>query len=685
MDNEIDYQLLIYGAATIAIGTVIYLVVKKTSPSSPKAIKQSVILPGDERIHISPLTNINEDGTPDLIEYTYEDARTMYQAMIRGNEQSKNGPCLGWRPAPEEPFQWLTYQEVLDRAYAIGSAMVVKGFSPGQNTYIGIYANNRPEWVIAEHSCIKFNMITVPLYDTLGDDACVHIINQANIPLIFLDTVDKLNKLLKRSDEMSTLKVFVLMVGEVSEEIKGACSSKGIEVLTFEEMLKLGQENKKEEQLPNPDDVFSVCYTSGTTGLPKGVILTHSNLIADIAGVYEYTKDCFSVDPSYSHISYLPLAHMFERAMHGLAYIHGGRVGIFQGNPKLLTDDIQALKPASFPSVPRVLNRIYDKVMGQVNSASWLKKKMFYMALNSKRKALERGEICFDTIWDKLVFKKIQLMLGGQLRMMIAAAAPLSPEKMLFFRSAMGCWVFEGYGQTECTAACTFTYPGDVSFGHVGSVIPCCMIKLVDVPEMEYFASDDKGEVCVKGPILSKGYLKNEEKTKDTFDENGWLHTGDIGEWLPTGQLKIVDRKKHIFKLSQGEYVAPEKIENVYIKSLYVAQAFVFGYSLKSNLVGIVIPDEEELMKYAKSKSLDMTFQELCKHKTIYDKLFEDMVKVAKECNLKGFEQVKKIHVSSELFSVENNLLTPTFKARRKQIENTYKTEIDAMYEQVEP
>ncbi|XP_071952415.1 long-chain-fatty-acid--CoA ligase 1-like isoform X2 [Antedon mediterranea] len=572
----------------------------------------------------------------------------------------------------------------MDRACSIGSALVEKGFSPGQNTYIGLYSNNRPEWVIAEQACFRFNMVTVPLYDTLGTDACAHIINEAEIPLVFLDTIDKIQKLLEKSDEMSTLKVFVLMVGEVSEEIKGACSSKGIEVLTFEEMLKLGLENKKEEQLPSPEDVFTVCYTSGTTGLPKGVILTHANMVADIASVFRHTKECFDVDSNYRHISYLPLAHVFERAMQGIVFMHGAKVGFFQGDPKLLTDDIQALKPNSFPAVPRVLNRIYDRVIGQVSSSGWLKRTLFNMALNSKRKAMERGEIRFDTIWDKIVFKKIQTMLGGELLMMITGAAPLSAETMLFFRSAIGCWVFEGYGQTECSAGCTFTYPGDMTCGHVGTVLPGCMIKLVDVEEMGYLSSEDKGEVCVKGPIVSKGYLKNEAKTKETIDADGWLHTGDIGEWLSTGQLKIVDRKKHIFKLSQGEYVAPEKIENVYIKSIYVAQAFVFGYSLKSCVVGIVIPDEEELMKYAKSKSLDITFQELCKNKEICEMIFQDMNNVAKNGDLKGFEQVKKIHVSSELFSVENNLLTPTFKARRKQIENAYKTEIDAMYEQIE-
>ncbi|XP_033106795.1 long-chain-fatty-acid--CoA ligase 5-like isoform X2 [Anneissia japonica] len=684
--DALTYKLLVYGAATVAIGTTIYLVVQKRHFTSPGSLqKQSVLLPGDERIHISPFTKIREDGTPDLLSYTYEDGRTLYQAFVRGLAQSNNGPCLGWRPGPTESYNWLSYQEVLDRAFAVGSAIVEKGYASGQSTYIGIYSNNRPEWVIVEQACFRFNMVTVPLYDTLGPDACVHIINQAVIPVVFLDTTEKIYKLLEKAEETPSLKIIVLMVGEVSAELKSAGESKGVEVIRFDGMLKLGQEHPHKEQLPSPEDVATVCFTSGTTGLPKGVVLTHACLIADIAGVFRHIQENVEFTTSSKHFSYLPLAHMFERAIQGVVYLHGAQVGFFQGDVKILTQDIQALKPQLIPAVPRVLNRIYDRVIGQVNSSGWLKRTLFSMALNSKKKAFDRGEIQFDTIWDKLVFKKIQGILGGELRLLVSGAAPLSADKMLFFRSAMGCWVSEGYGQTECTAACTYSYPGDLTCGHVGTVIPSCMIKLIDVPDMGYSASEDKGEVCVKGPIVSKGYLKDEARTKETFDEDGWLHTGDIGEWMSSGQLKIIDRKKHIFKLSQGEYIAPEKIENVYIKSVFVAQAFVFGYSLKSCIVGIIIPDEEQLMKYAKEKSINMTFQELCKNQDICDMIFEDMEKVAKDGNLKSFEKVKKIHLSSETFSVENNLLTPTFKSRRKTIENAYKSEIDALYEQVEP
>ncbi|EPB65024.1 hypothetical protein ANCCEY_15913, partial [Ancylostoma ceylanicum] len=183
--------------------------------------------------------------------------------------------------------------------------------------------------------------------------------------------------------------------------------------------------------------------------------------------------------------------------------------------------------------------------------------------------------------------------MGGRVRLMVTGSAPLAENVLTFVRAAMGCIVVEGYGQTECVAACTVSMEGDSKAGHVGMAIPSASIKLVDVPELGYFSKDEAGEVCVKGPIVFRGYYKNEEQTKEVLDEDGWLHTGDIGRWTKEGTLKIVDRKKHIFKLAQGEYVAPEKIENIYVRSKYVAQSFVYGESLKTCLIAVVVPDAE--------------------------------------------------------------------------------------------
>ncbi|NXK54924.1 ACSL1 ligase, partial [Chauna torquata] len=239
---------------------------------------------------------------------------------------------------------------------------------------------------------------------------------------------------------------------------------------------------------------------------------------------------------------------------------------------------------------------------------------------------------------------------------------------------------YEGYGQTECTAGCSLSMPGDWTAGHVGAPMSCNIIKLVDVQEMNYLAAKGEGEVCVKGPNVFRGYLKDPEKTAEALDKDGWLHTGDIGKWLPNGTLKIIDRKKHIFKLAQGEYIAPEKIENVYLRSEALAQVFVHGESLQAFLIAVVVPDPETLRKWAKKKGVEGSYEELCKNKDVKKHILEDMVKIGKEAGLKSFEQVKEIIMHTEMFSVENGLLTPTLKARRPELRKYFQSQINELY-----
>ena len=228
----------------------------------------------------------------------------------------------------------------------------------------------------------------------------------------------------------------------------------------------------------------------------------------------------------------------------------GARIGYYSGDPKKLMEDLGVLRPTIFPSVPRLLNRVYDAVQTGVK-ASTVKSMMFNWAMSSKMKDIKMGIVRNDTIWDKLVFGKIQAKLGGHVRFLITGSAPLAPNVMNFLRCALGCHVVEGYGQTECGGGMTITLPGDPATGHVGPPLPGYQVKLVDVPEMGFFASENYGEVCCKSATTLNCYYRNEEKTAEALDEDGWLHTGDVGTWLPNGTLKIVDRKKHIFKLSQ--------------------------------------------------------------------------------------------------------------------------------------
>ncbi|XP_070427223.1 long-chain-fatty-acid--CoA ligase 6 isoform X9 [Equus przewalskii] len=524
------------------------------------------------------------DG-PQLLTHYYDDARTMYEVFRRGLSISGNGPCLGFRK-PNQPYQWLSYQEVADRAEFLGSGLLQHNCKACTDQFIGVFAQNRPE------DC--------------------------------------------------------------------------------------GQRNHRVPVPPKPSDLSIVCFTSGTTGNPKGAMLTHGNVVADFSGFLKVTESQWAPTRADVHVSYLPLAHMFERMVQSVVYCHGGRVGFFQGDIRLLSDDMKALCPTIFPVVPRLLNRMYDKIFCQADTPV----KRWFLEFAAKRKQAEvrSGIIRNDSIWDELFFNKIQASLGGCVRMIVTGAAPASPTVLGFLRAALGCQVYEGYGQTECTAGCTFTTPGDWTSGHVGAPLPCNHIKLVDIEELNYWTCKGEGEICVKGPNVFKGYLKDPDRTKEALDSDGWLHTGDIGKWLPAGTLKIIDRKKHIFKLAQGEYVAPEKIENIYIRSEPVAQIYVHGDSLKAFLVGIVVPDPEVMPSWAQKRGIEGTYVELCTNRELKKAILEDMVSLGKEGGLHSFEQVKAIHIHSDMFSVQNGLLTPTLKAKRPELREYFKKQIEDLY-----
>ncbi|XP_061473056.1 long-chain-fatty-acid--CoA ligase 6 isoform X2 [Rhineura floridana] len=616
-----------------------------------------------------------------LLTHYYDDARTMYEVFRRGFNISENGPCLGFRK-PKQPYQWLSYKEVAERAEALGSGLLQKGCKPSTSQFIGVFAQNRPEWIISELACYTYSMVVVPLYDTLGPGAIRYIINTADISIVVCDKPEKARILLENVEKKETpgLKCIILM-DPFEKDLKERGQRCGVHIQAMQEVEDCGRECWHVPVPPRPEDLSIVCFTSGTTGNPKGAMLTHGNVVADFSGFLKVTEKVIFPRQDDVLISFLPLAHMFERVIQSVVYCHGGRIGFFQGDIRLLSDDMKALRPTIFPVVPRLLNRMYDKIFSQADTP--LKRWLLEFAAKRKKAEVQSGIIRNDSLWDKLFFNKIQASLGGCVRMIVTGAAPASPTVLGFLRAALGCQVYEGYGQTECTAGCTFTTPGDWTSGHVGAPLPCNLIKLMDVEELNYFSSKGEGEICVKGPNVFKGYLKDEEKTTEALDKDGWLHTGDVGKWLHNGTLKIIDRKKHIFKLAQGEYIAPEKIENIYIRSEPVAQIYVHGDSLQAFLVGIVVPDAEIMPAWAKKKGFDGTFTELCKNVELKKAIMEDMVQLGKESGLHSFEQVKAVYVHSEMFSVQNGLLTPTLKARRPELREYFKKQIEELYSSI--
>ncbi|MBN3315417.1 ACSL6 ligase, partial [Atractosteus spatula] len=606
--------------------------------------------------------------TPKLLTHYHDDAKTMYEVFQRGLHIAGDGPCLGSRQ-PNQPYVWLSYKEVISRAEHLGSGLIFQGCRPCPDQFIGVFAQNRPEWIISELACYTYSMVVVPLYDTLGPDAIRYIINTAEISTVICDKPEKAQVLLGNVERKETpgLKTVIVMDPFDSSLVERGVGC-GVHIQSIKEVETSGRAHHRVPLPPQPDDLSIVCFTSGTTGNPKGVMLTHGNVVADFSGFLKVTEKVIFPRQDDVLISFLPLAHMFERLIQSVVYCHGGRIGFFQGDIRLLSDDMKALRPTIFPVVPRLLNRMYDKIFSQASNP--VKRWLLEFAARRKSAEVHSGIIRNDSVWDKIFFSKIQASLGGRVRMIVTGAAPASPTVLGFLRAALGCQVYEGYGQTECTAGCTFTTPGDWTSGHVGAPLPCNLIKLVDVADMNYFASKGEGEVCVKGPNVFKGYLKDQEKTAEALDKDGWLHTGDIGKWLP----------KHIFKLAQGEYIAPEKIENIYIRSEPVAQLYVHGDSLQSCLVGIVVLDPEVLLDWARKRGIEECFGDLCKNKEVKKAVMDDMVRLGKASGLHSFEQVKDIYIHNELFSIQNGLLTPTLKAKRSELREFFKEKIEHMY-----
>uniref|UniRef100_A0A8C9EXK5 long-chain-fatty-acid--CoA ligase n=1 Tax=Pavo cristatus TaxID=9049 RepID=A0A8C9EXK5_PAVCR len=567
--------------------------------SRPKAVKP----PCDLRMQSEEVEGL--DGarrsvigdSPQLLTHYYDDARTMYEVFRRGFSISENGPCLGFRK-PKQPYQWLSYKEVAERAEALGSGLLQQGCKPSTEQFIGVFAQNRPEWIISELACYTYSMVVVPLYDTLGPGAIRYIVNTADISTVICDKPDKARTLLDHVERKETPGLSsIILMDPFEKELTERGRHCGVRIQSMQE-VEVGLRSLLIHVPPRPEDLSIVCFTSGTTGNPKGAMLTHGNVVADFSGFLKVTESQWSPTCEDVHISYLPLAHMFERMVQSVVYCHGGRIGFFQGDIRLLSEDMKALRPTIFPVVPRLLNRMYDKIFSQADTS--LKRWALEFAARRKKAEVRNGIIRNDSLWDKLFFNKIQV------------------------------WDLKSESKVR-----------ELSF---------LLVVTTTRPALQ---------ICVKGPNVFKGYLKDEERTSEALDQEGWLHTGDIGKWLPNGTLKIIDRKKHIFKLAQGEYIAPEKIENIYIRSDPVAQIYVHGDSLQAFLVGIVVPDAEVMPGWAKKRGFDGTYAELCRNK------------------------VKAIYIHSDMFSVQNGLLTPTLKAKRPELRDYFKKQIEELYSSI--
>jgi long-chain acyl-CoA synthetase len=467
----------------------------------------------------------------------------------------------------------------------------------------------------------------------------------------------------------------------LTDELKGQCD--GVKIYTLTDVINAGKENILEYPEVTPDMIAFFSYTSGTTGTPKGAMISHRNVAAGVGGA----EAVLPFENGWTHISYLPLAHVFERIVM-LTFINAeGRYGIFSGDVRKITEDLAILKPDIFVSVPRLFNKFYDKIQAKMRAATGVKAFLANKALASKEANYESGGYFTHKMWDKLVFSKMQGALGGNVKYMLTGSAPISSDVRKFMKICFACPFAEGYGQTEGLGGQFVTDPNDPEMGHVGGPIPHVEFKLLDVPEMNYFSTDKDadGNLAPRGEILSRsaciipGYYKNKAKTDDTIDSEGFLHSGDIGMILPNGALKIIDRRKNIFKLSIGEYIAPDKLQEIYKTVRGVSDIFVYGDSLKSVLVAIVFSEEPELKAVASELGIEGTHEELTQNADINKWFVEQLLAKQKESGLKGFERIKKINISPQSFE-ELELLTTTFKIKRHVAKNHFQATLDELY-----
>eukprot|EP00252_Welwitschia_mirabilis_P022615 TRINITY_DN6170_c0_g2_i2.p1 TRINITY_DN6170_c0_g2~~TRINITY_DN6170_c0_g2_i2.p1 ORF type:complete len:666 (+),score=118.51 TRINITY_DN6170_c0_g2_i2:100-2097(+) len=579
-------------------------------------------------------------------------------------------------------YFWLTYKEVHDIAIQVGSALRSCGVSPGNSC--GIYGSNSSEWVIALEACNSQGISCVPLYDTLGTTAVEFIICHAEVSIIFVQE-SKISLVLNCLSRCSNhLKTLVSFAG-IEKNQREQADKLQLSFYSWHEFLLLGTLRMYAPLRPRKIDTCTIMYTSGTTDEPKGVVLTHANIIAEIAAVDKMFR-CTGAEitSSDTYLSYLPLAHIFEFSfVQHLIYV-GASIGFWRGDVRLLLEDVLQLKPTILVGVPRVFERISAVINAKMSAGGEMIKKFFDAAYNYKLKKMKEGlkPEKAAPLFDKLLFKKINQRLGGNLRFIISGGAPLARVLEEFLRVTSCCSLIQGYGLTETCSGIMSSLNGVFDMiGTVGVPNTGVEVRLRSVPEMGYDALSKQpcGEICIRGKNIFVGYHKREDLTKEAL-RNGWFYTGDIGELLPNGTFKIIDRKKNILKLSQGEYVAVEKLENIYNQCSVINSIWVHGNSFESFLVAIVVPDPQQLINWANANGESGNVESLCKNKKANDYIRDELNSTASKHDLKGFEKLKAIHLEPKPFDLERGLITPTFKLKRSELLKHYKDVIDGLY-----
>ncbi len=546
----------------------------------------------------------------------------------------------------------VSTQDYINQANAVSRGLLKLGVKPGEKIAI-ISATNRSEWHICDIGIQQVGAIGVPIYPTITEEDYTYIFNDAEVSYCIVSDLDLYKKVTNVKKDVPTLKDIFIFDDEDDAKSWRELHADADEKLDMEiETIKNGIEH---------EDLVTLIYTSGTTGRPKGVMLTHKNLISNVVA----SAPRIPVVSGEKAVSFLPICHVYERMILYLYQYTGIKVYFAESIDKV-GDNLKEVQPEVFTAVPRLLEKVYDKIIAKGEALTGLKYKLFFWAVKIGNEYELEGKSGFYNlklkIARKLIFSKWQEALGGNIKAVPCGSAALQPRLARIFMAA-GIPVLEGYGLTETSPVLTVNYlgKGNCKFGTTGKALENVQLKIAD-----------DGEILAKGPNVMVGYYKNPEKTKEVFTEDGWFMTGDIGEIDADGFLKITDRKKEMFKTSGGKYVAPQVMENKFKESRFIEQIMVIGEGEK-HPAALIVPTFEFVFEWCKRKHINCgsTPEDLIKN----DKVIE---RIAKEVdfynnNFGKTEKIKKFELVPHQWTVETGELTPTMKPKRKVIKEKYK------------